>query len=32
MFGDKDTQHQYSKEVQFPPDKKQLELDLFKVS
>ena len=29
MFGDKEVQHLYSKEVQFPPDKRQLELDLF---
>ena len=29
MFGDKETQHQYSREMQFPPDKRQLELVLF---
>jgi len=29
MFGDETTQHQYSKEVQFPPDLKATELSLF---
>ena len=31
MLGDKELQHQYSKEVQFPPDKRQLELSFLEV-
>ena len=31
MFGDTELQYQYSKEVQFPPDKRQLELSFLEV-
>lgn len=31
MLGDTELQHQYSKEVQFPPDKRQLELSFLEV-
>lgn len=31
MFGDTEHQYQYSKEVQFPPDKRQLELSFLEV-